>query len=320
MPPDTSLILDSFQFTGREIPAQIAVGGVQQLVVHELVGGIRVVDAMGRLDHALEWSGWFMGANSEARVAALEAYRVAGLPLSLTWAQYSYQVIVREFAPIFRRIYEYTYRIVCEIVADLTTAATADTSPDIDSAVNDDLDDANDLATTVADPRLLGLMATLSTAVGAVATFAGVPPSVVAGVLQPLSAAVARGAILTAAGNTSIVDAPGFAGVVAGSANPGAGGVALTAQLGTVQQLVALYQLQAALGRISANLSSVNASENTVTTAGGNLFQVAQQQYGDPTAWTGIAKANDLTDPFVQGTAELAIPATADDSGGVLAS
>jgi nucleoid-associated protein YgaU len=55
-----------------------------------------------------------------------------------------------------------------------------------------------------------------------------------------------------------------------------------------------------------------------VTTAGGNLFSIAGQQYGDATAWTGIAKANNLTDPFVQGTQTLNIPAKPDTAGGIL--
>jgi hypothetical protein len=36
--------------------------------------------------------------------------------------------------------------------------------------------------------------------------------------------------------------------------------------------------------------------------------------------WTGIAKANGLTDPFVQGLAVLSIPPLPDQQNGVLAS
>jgi hypothetical protein len=53
--------------------------------------------------------------------------------------------------------------------------------------------------------------------------------------------------------------------------------------------------------------------------AGGNLFQIAQNQYGDALAWTALARANGLTDPFVQGSAILSVPPRPDNAGGVLA-
>jgi nucleoid-associated protein YgaU len=95
---------------------------------------------------------------------------------------------------------------------------------------------------------------------------------------------------------------------------------ALLAALSNTQQLITLLQLQGVLGRLMKNLGAVNSSPNVVTTAGGNLYRIAQDHYGDPTLWTGIAAANDLTDPFVQGTESLTIPPTPAPSGGVLSS
>ena len=59
MQADTVLTLGDFEFARYEIPEQITFGGDQRLVVHELVGGTRVIDAMGRADAPLEWSGLF---------------------------------------------------------------------------------------------------------------------------------------------------------------------------------------------------------------------------------------------------------------------
>ena len=47
---------------------------------------------------------------------------------------------------------------------------------------------------------------------------------------------------------------------------------------------------------------------NTITVAGGNLFAIAAQQYGDATAWLQIARANGLSDPFLSGLVTLTIP------------
>ena len=41
---------------------------------------------------------------------------------------------------------------------------------------------------------------------------------------------------------------------------------------------------------------------------GGNLFRVAQQQYGDATQWDRIATANGISDPWLVGFYALAIP------------
>ena len=45
--PDLILQLGDFQFQQQEIPESIPFGGEQALAVHRLVGGVKVVDAMG---------------------------------------------------------------------------------------------------------------------------------------------------------------------------------------------------------------------------------------------------------------------------------
>ncbi|MFD2271422.1 hypothetical protein ACFS07_10480 [Undibacterium arcticum] len=53
-----------------------------------------------------------------------------------------------------------------------------------------------------------------------------------------------------------------------------------------------------------------------MTSAGGNLFDLASKAYGDPTAWPTIARANKLTDPALAGVQTIIIPPTPDGSGG----
>jgi hypothetical protein len=317
MAGDTTLVLGDFTFSGPEIPEGIEVGGIQQLVVHELIGGIRVVDAMGRRDNALEWSGWFMGTNAKDRADFLDAYRISGQQLELTWGGYDYQVTVSEFKPKMRRLYEYSYRIVCTVVVDNGSASSQTSTTSTDDAVGDDLDTANDLATDVGDSTLTGQMDTLTSAVSAVSTFAGAAQSTINSVLQPLAAAASRVSTLIDTANTQIGAAAGFSGIVAGGVAP-AISAALTTQIGVNSQLTSLLQMQGVLGRMNANLSAVNASENVIPVVGGNLFTVAAQQYGDANAWPTIASANDMTDPFVTGAQSLTIPALPGDTDGIL--
>lgn len=317
---DFVLKLGDFTFTDKEVPEKIAIGGAHRLATKELIGGIRVVDAMGAIEDDLEWSGWLLGVNAASRRDFLKAYRLAGTVLTLTWADLRYQVIVRQFTADFRRQYEYQYRIACEIVADLTSVSSLSTTAlGIDDVVNADLGTANNLAGSVGDTSLTSLMSTVSSAVGAVSTFSGASPSTLNSVLQPLAAATQRVAVLQATGDTSVSSALGFAGLVAGG-NGENMAMTLTTQLGAVQQLASLSQLSGVLGRMTQNLTSAGGSDNTVTVAGGNLYSLAASQYGDATDWTSIAQANGLTDPFVTGTQDLVIPAVPADAGGILAS
>jgi hypothetical protein len=59
MTPNTTLTLGDFTFARYEIPERIPFGGDQQLNVHKLVGGVRVIDALGADPMPIEWSGFF---------------------------------------------------------------------------------------------------------------------------------------------------------------------------------------------------------------------------------------------------------------------
>ena len=57
----------------------------------------------------------------------------------------------------------------------------------------------------------------------------------------------------------------------------------------------------------------------TITTAGGNLFQIAAVQLNDATQWIRIAQANNLSDPILQGLTTLVIPDPDPTAGGGIA-
>lgn len=95
----------------------------------------------------------------------------------------------------------------------------------------------------------------------------------------------------------------------------------LSAQTADMQLYMQLYQLQFFLNRIQGNLNLINSAPNAqvITVISGNLFQLAAQYYNDATQWVYIAKANNLSDPYITGTKTLIIPPyTNQDSGGIL--
>ena len=315
--PDTILKLGDFEFAALEIPASIPFGGSQSLSTHRLVGGAKVVDAMGRDDKPLTWSGMFRGPTASDRARYIDTLRVTGLPQTLTWSTFNYLVIVREFDAIFERSYQVPYSITLEVVKDNTSPVTAVAAPPVDQAVADDATTASSLSDLIGDPTLTGLMSNVSSSIASVSSFAKAAQSTINGVLQPILAAQAQVTTLTASTENAISSVTTLGGVIPG--NPvSASAATLALQTGAVQQLGNLYDLRNVLGRMQANLGQFNQSQKTVATAGGNLYQIAEEQYGDATAWTGIAAANGLTDPFVQGTQILTIPPLPANTDGVL--
>ncbi|HZO21025.1 MAG TPA: hypothetical protein VFB37_00890, partial [Steroidobacteraceae bacterium] len=292
-------------------------GGSQRLVVHEQIGGARVLDAMGRSDRALEWSGLFSGPDASQRAQFLDSLRVSGAQQSLTWAQFSYLVVVREFTATYQRFYRIPYHIVCEVVLDQSKPVTSAPPTAVDDALLDDQAAADALAGAIGDGLLSSLMSGLDTAIAAVSTFANAAQSTINSVLQPLAAVQARVSTLIGISSNALANVTTFGGVLPGTP-PALVAGKLTDQTVNMVQATNLFQMRNLLGRMDANLIAINVPQKTVATAGGNLFRIAQNQYGDAIAWTALARANGLTDPFVQGSALLAVPPSPDKLGGVL--
>jgi nucleoid-associated protein YgaU len=314
---DTTLVLGPFTFGGLEKPTAMPFGGEQRTVAHELIGGGRTIDAMGRSDRPIEWSGWLLGADAVNRAQQLDALRIAGAKLNLTWDKFNYDVIVRNFLADYQRFYQIAYRITCEVIADNTQPVGAPAATPIDQALNSDAALAALQAQAIADQQLAALTQAVQIAVNAVTSFATAPRATINSITQTVLAAQTQVGVLIGQTTEAIGTPSSFGGIVSGSGGS-ASAAALSAQTSQVFELNDLNNIQGTLGRISANLASANSSPNTIAVAGGNLYQLAEKQYGDATAWTAIARANGLTDPFVQGSQILTIPPQSDQSGGIL--
>lgn len=53
----------------------------------------------------------------------------------------------------------------------------------------------------------------------------------------------------------------------------------------------------------------------TINVAGGTLFHLAADLYGDATQWTRLAEANSLADPRLDGVMTLRVPAPVSGRG-----
>jgi hypothetical protein len=261
-----TLTLGGVVFQDFEIPESVNFGGDQQLVVHKLPGGARVIDAMGPDDSDIHWSGRFRGANAEGRALLLEYLRRQGSQILLSWSLHRYQVVIREFKADFRQSYEIPYSIACTVVLDEVQAVAA-TVAGFAEAMAADLLAATGLGSQIGLPAI-------NTALTGVATAfsnyqAGVPSTtnliagttaasestLLGGLLGSIGTAqAATGSAITAA-SAPLTTSGSVAGVSAGG-SPAAMAGSLTAQSGAFGQLSLLTQLQNTLGRMATNTTN----------------------------------------------------------------
>jgi hypothetical protein len=114
----TQLVLGPVVFGGFEIPERINFGGAQRLAIHRLPGGVRVIDAMGRDDAEITWSGIFAGPDAATRARLLDLLRTTGGVLPLTWDSFLYSVVISRFEAQFNAPWWVPYRIACTVVED----------------------------------------------------------------------------------------------------------------------------------------------------------------------------------------------------------
>ena len=113
-----SLLLGPVLFRDFELPERIAWGGAQRLAVHELPGGRRVIDAMGRADAPIAWSGTFSGEDAAMRARLLDLMRADGGVWPLTWGRFFYSVVIQAVSVQYERATWMPYRISCVVLRD----------------------------------------------------------------------------------------------------------------------------------------------------------------------------------------------------------
>jgi hypothetical protein len=118
----TSIILGPIVLRDFEVPEHMNFGGAQRLAVHFLPGGARVIDALGRDDAEITFSGTFSGPEASARARAVDALRATGLPQLLSWDVFAYTVVIRDFHADYRAGNWIPFRIACTVLRDEAAA------------------------------------------------------------------------------------------------------------------------------------------------------------------------------------------------------
>lgn len=307
---DTRLLLGDFEFKEFEIPESIPLGGAQALVIHKLPGGARVIQAMGRDDDPITWSGLFEGKEAIDKARKLDLLRVAGKSLPFSFFGYRYSVVIRRFTYVVHRFYRVTYSLELEVVEDRTQPGAFKVADSLTASINADSTAAQGLGDQVGDSTLTGLLKTMDSAIKSVSDFAKATQATINTVMAPVSAVLSRVNILIGTVSNTMQTVTTLGGILPN--NPVAQQAArLSGQVAAATQLPLLYNLQSVAGRVQTNLNiigSTSAGGKTVTVAGGTVFDVSAKQLGDATRIDSIMKANNMTDTNIDGVRTLTIP------------
>jgi hypothetical protein len=299
----TRLIVGDVEFTGLEVPESVTIGAKQQMVVHKLVGGKRIVDVLGVDYDNLSWSGWMTGATAGDRVTALETLRDVGAPLAFSIDGYYFSVLIQSFNQRFEHVYRRFYSIDLLIVSSLDTPVTENAlAGTLDNLINSDVGESLGLASIINSNAV-------TNAIDNVQGFANATIDTVQTVIRPLVAAQAIVQSVIAQVGASVNDITTLGGLVPGNPVARAANNVLR-QSAALTQLAPLYQMQSVLDRMQKNVLSGPLANGTssVTTSNSSLQKVAADAYGDQSRWTEIAAANSITDPRLDGIQTIKIP------------
>jgi nucleoid-associated protein YgaU len=314
-----SLTLGAETFSEFEIPESIPLGGAQQLVIHKLPGGARVMQAMGPDDDPIQWSGLFLGASALDRARAIDLMRVQGKPQQLAFFEFKYKVIVKGFRYVVERRYRIRYTLELEVIEDSTRGRAGAAAAGLGASIGADSAAAVALGGKIGDSKLSSLLGAMDGAIKSVSNIAQATTATINSVLGPVAAVAQRAKDLISTASSTLSSVSTLGGILPN--NPIARQVArLNGQVAAATQLPLLYNVLSLSGRIQSNLALVSGAASSATrivAAGQNLFSIAAAEYGDATKWTAIAQANKLTDPNVSGIQTLTIPPAPADGGGV---
>jgi hypothetical protein len=305
------LTLGKFTFKDFEIPAHIAFPAKQQTVIHKLVGGKRVIDVLGVDYDPITWSGIITGKKAGDRVRMLETMRDTGAIVTMTLDSYSFDVVVTSFVPTFEFIYRRPYTIELAVVKRNDAPVQVDAlTGALNALINSDIGKSLGLAGVINVSSITDAVTTVQAAVAKIQSFASATSSAVQSVMAPIAAAKSIIHSVIRETEQALNEITTLGGMVPGNPVSKTINNVLT-QADGLTSLTALYNLHNTLTRTEKNVSAGQAADGlrTVTITGGTLYQVASQQYGDPTLWTSIASANNLTDPQLTGINTLIIPA-----------
>jgi hypothetical protein len=129
--------LGGVPFRDFEVPEKISFGGAQRVAVNRLIGGGRVVNALGEDDGEIHFGGVFSGDDAAARAQLLDAARTLGTAIPLAWGRFFYMVVLAEFAAEYTKPWWIPFAVRCVVATDPVAALAGLVTPVADLIGND---------------------------------------------------------------------------------------------------------------------------------------------------------------------------------------
>lgn len=93
-----ALVLGPFLFQDFAVPDTLPGGGKQQMHVHKLPGGDRVIDTMGPDDDDRQFTDIHVGSQAQAEVETLDQMRISGQPWPYSNGMEARTVVIASFS------------------------------------------------------------------------------------------------------------------------------------------------------------------------------------------------------------------------------
>jgi hypothetical protein len=188
---DFLVTLGGVVLDGFEIPDRIKGGGKQVTRTKRYAGGARSVDTFGPDDAPLQWSGMFLDEDAEDRCQQLDAMRVAGEQIELSWSSFSYQVVITDFTWDHEKFYQIPYSITLEVVED-QAQAQPDDGEDPETVMQGDADDIAEYQDALGgtDSGLDDLLDGITSTIASVPSITGASATFLSGLSSQLQGAI----------------------------------------------------------------------------------------------------------------------------------
>ncbi len=289
-------------------PQALDIANTQQLAVHDLIGGGRVVEALGRKMTPVSWEGVFLGAPMAFDAGlALQALAASGGSTLLTWERFRFRGLISALSLSCESAFRISYKITFTPSDDLSAPLKAQDQTVSLVGIASTLDAVQALAMSLGDLQLGAQLERAVQSLTQIASLTGASQGQILAVLQPANLALSRTAVLLAGTDVGL-----------GSDSQLGGAADLQQRTAAALNSAALVSVRNGLSQVIAQLGDLTSGSPVLTVAGGDLMQIATQTYGSALDWTTLAQANGLTDPSLTGLNTLVIPALSSGSDGVL--
>lgn len=280
--PGLLFVLGNVVFSVDEAPDELPIAITQALRVSDLIGGKRVIQAMGTVWKPLKWEGYFFGINSQYRARLLSRMMAEATVQRLTYLSYALDVVIEEFTANYQHEYEIKYEIMVQVLNDASGVVSYANPLSVDAQITQ--------AVTRASTNIKGMSDTI--------TINGTK-QVISDTVTPSFQAMSKA--LDSAGPAA--KATGVSAVLASTS--------ITNAITTAKSVLSAYPVSSTttsllnitqyinnLNVISKNFSTGQAPK-TISLNGGSLYDVASQVYGNPALAVALQTANGLKSPIL---------------------